>query len=123
MTDLRNARKKQGLFLAAVFTAVMIPLTFLDLSIAKMTYHYSDLYGKIFEILGVVPTCMMGVFFAAANLQTRRIARKKSCPFSCPFFCGVLHGIHAPFHLVPGQAMEWFRWESSLRFLLCFPFT
>lgn len=71
----------------------MIPLTFLDLNIAKVTYHYSDLYGKIFEIIGVIPTCMMGVFFSVANLQTQRIARKKILSvllsvFSMVFFTG-----------------------------------
>ena len=62
MVSVRNVSKRQGILLAAVFAAVMVPLTFLDLRIAKATYHYSDLYGRIFEIAGVVPTCLIFLF-------------------------------------------------------------
>ena len=56
---------------------VMSVLTVLDLPVARAIYHYSDVYGRIFEIAGVVPTCMMGAFFAVSNLATRHIARRK----------------------------------------------
>ena len=61
----------------AVFAVVMAVLTFLDLPIAKSVYHYSDLYGNIFQIAGIIPTCVAGTFFAVSNLCTRKIARKQ----------------------------------------------
>lgn len=61
-----------------VFTVIMAVLTFLDLPIAKSVYHYSDLYGYIFQIVGIIPTCVAGTFFAVGNLcTTRKIARKQ----------------------------------------------
>ena len=62
MFSLRNAGKKPGILLTAVFAAGMVPLTFLDLPIARAVYHYSDLYGRIFKIAGVVPTCLILLF-------------------------------------------------------------
>ena len=62
---------------AAVFAAVMAALTFLDLPIAKAVYHYNDLYGRIFQIIGLIPTCTAGIFFSVSNLSTRRIARRR----------------------------------------------
>ena len=62
---------------AGIFLMVMSVLTVLDLPVARAIYHYSDVYGRIFEIAGVVPTCMMGAFFAVSNLATRHIARRK----------------------------------------------
>ena len=62
---------------AVIFAALMAVFTFLDLPLAKALYHYSDLYGEIFQIVGIVPTCVAGVFFAVSNLCTRRIARRR----------------------------------------------
>ena len=55
----------------------MTLLTFLDLPIAKAVYHYSDTYGEIFQIVGIIPTCIASTCFAVSNLYSQRIARKK----------------------------------------------
>ena len=83
LTDERNGRpyqaagEKRVIIWTVVFAAVMAALTFLDLPIAKSVYHYSDLYGRIFQIVGIIPTCISGTFFAVSNLCTRKIARKR----------------------------------------------
>ena len=60
-----------------IFVLGMVIFTFTDLPIAKAVYHFNDTYGKIFEILGVVPTSLAGIFFAISNLKTLRIAHNR----------------------------------------------
>ena len=54
----------------------MTIFTFYDLPIAKAVFHYNDTYGEIFKIIGLLPTCIAGIFYAISNLATRRLARR-----------------------------------------------
>lgn len=73
----RPAEERRVTVWAVIFAVFMAAFTFLDLPIAKAVYHTSDLYGKIFQIVGIIPTCLAGSFFAISNLFTRKIARKR----------------------------------------------
>ena len=81
---MEKARKRyktvgeaQTIIWEIIFAVFMTVFTFLDSPIAKAVYHCSDLYGEIFQIAGIVPTCIAGVFFAISNLCTWRIARRR----------------------------------------------
>ena len=73
----RPLEERRAIVWTVIFAIYMTAFTFLDLPIAKAVYHRSDLYGKIFQIVGIIPTCMAGAFFAVSNLFTRKIARKR----------------------------------------------
>lgn len=73
------------------FVIGMVIFTFLDLPIAKSLYHYSDTYGRIFEVVGLIPTCICGIFFSMSNLCTLSIARNKPVSIIISIFAFVLY--------------------------------
>ncbi len=65
---------RNSLLWIIIFVTGMVVFTFTDLPIAKAVYALNNPYGKFFEILGIVPTSLAGIFFSISNLKTLRIA-------------------------------------------------
>lgn len=76
MNKLYYYEKKSSIIWISIFVVFMTIFTFYDLPIAKAVFHYNDTYGEIFKIIGLLPTCIAGTFYAISNLVTRRIARR-----------------------------------------------
>jgi len=64
-----------------VFVIGMVVFTFLDLPIAKEVYRFDSAYGRVFEIVGLFTTPMVGIFFAISNFYTIRLAKKRLLSF------------------------------------------
>ncbi len=60
-----------------VFVIGMVVFTFLDLPIAKEVYRFDSAYGRVFEIVGLFTTPMVGIFFVISNFYTIRLAKKR----------------------------------------------
>lgn len=76
MNKLYYFERKSSIIWISVFVIFMALFTVFDLHIAKAVFHYNDTYGEIFKIIGLLPTCIAGTFFAISNLVTRQIARR-----------------------------------------------
>lgn len=76
MNKLYYYEKKSSVIWISIFVVFMTIFTFYDLPIAKAVFHYNDTYGEIFKIVGLLPTCIAGTFYAISNLVTRKIARR-----------------------------------------------
>lgn len=66
-----------AVFWLIIFVLFMLVFTFIDLPFAKFIYHRFDLYSRIFQMIGLVPSCIAGIFFAISILRTREIAASK----------------------------------------------
>ncbi len=76
MNKLYYFEKKSSIIWISIFVVFMAIFTFTDLPIAKAVFHYNDTYGEIFKLVGLLPTCVCGTFYAISNLVTRKIARR-----------------------------------------------
>ncbi len=76
MNKLYYFERKSSITWICIFVIFMTIFTFYDLPIAKAVFHYNDTYGEIFKIIGLLPTCVAGIFYAISNLVTRKIARR-----------------------------------------------
>ena len=76
MNKLYYYERKSSITWIGIFVIFMTIFTFYDLPIAKAVFHYNDLYGEVFKIIGLLPTCIAGTFYAISNLATRKIARR-----------------------------------------------
>ena len=64
---------KKGIVLPllVVYAALMAVLTYYDLPIAKAIYMPGNLFGKIFEVVGIIPAMLAGIFGGIAVFLTR----------------------------------------------------
>ncbi len=76
MNKLYYYERKSSIIWISVFVIFMFIFTIYDLPIAKAVFHYNDRYGEVFKIIGLLPTCIAGTFYAISNLVTRKIARR-----------------------------------------------
>ena len=76
MNKLYYYERRSSIIWISIFVIFMFIFTIYDLPIAKAVFHYNDRYGEVFKIIGLLPTCIAGTFFAISNLVTRKIARR-----------------------------------------------
>ena len=68
---LTIAKKQVVIAFVASYIAAMCVCTFFDREIAERMFCPDNLFGKIFEVIGVLPPLFAGIFFGEAFILTR----------------------------------------------------